>query len=308
MSDRREALAIAVARAGARLLFRAPARIPQPWPVRRAWVELAATANRVPHGVRRSETRLEGVRAERLEPKAGGDGALLYLHGGAYVEGSPRVQRVAAARLAIAAGATAYSADYRLAPEHRFPAAFDDGLAAYRALAEREGAGNVVLAGDSAGAGLALAVALAGRDEGRSPAGLFLICPFVDLAADRSEGSDTDPILSRRYIRVGADAYLDGADPADVRCSPINGDLAGLPPILVHAAEEDPLRPDAEELERRARTAGVDIRLERFPLWHDFHLHAGVLQTADEALARGASFVRERLDATGQRSAKAASR
>jgi epsilon-lactone hydrolase len=299
MGDRREALATAVTRASARALFRAPSRVPQPWSVRRRWVELVATGTRVPRGLNRSEVELGDVRTERLEPPGGGEGSVLYLHGGAYLEGSPRVQRVAAGRLALGAGATSYAPDYRLAPEHRFPAAYDDSLAAYRALAAREGPERVVLAGDSAGAGLALAVAQAARDDGTPPAGLFLMCPWVDLTADRSQGRDSDPILARRYIAIGAREYLDGADPADPRCSPIKGDLAGLPPVLVHTAEEDPLRPDAEALAEEARAAGVDVELENFPLWHDFHMHAGALRVATQALERGATFVRERLGARG---------
>jgi epsilon-lactone hydrolase len=298
MTDRREAIATAVSRAAARAFFRTPTSLPLPWPLKRRFTELVATATRVPRGLARSSVDLGGVRAERLAPEAGADGALLYLHGGAYVQGSPRVQRVAAARLALGGGAVAYSADYRLAPEHPFPAAFDDGLAAYRALADRKGAERIVIAGDSAGAGLGLAVAIAARDEGTPPAGLFLICPWVDLAADRSHGPDSDPILARSFVRDGARAYLNGTDPADPRCSPLHADLAGLPPLLVHSAVEDPLRSDAEALAEKARAAGVEVELETFPLWHDFHMHAGVLRTADEALERGGEFVRRRLAAT----------
>jgi acetyl esterase/lipase len=295
MSGALDAARVAMTRAGARFLFRMPTDAPLPWPVKRRWTELMATANHVPGGLRRSLGTVAGVPVERLEPEDAGDGVLMYAHGGAYVQGSPRVQRVAAAHLALGAGATSYSVDYRLAPEHRFPAAFDDCLAVYRVLAERHGAERIVLAGDSAGGGLSLAVAIAARDEGIAPAGLFLICPWGDLAADRSRGPDTDPILSRAFLRVGADEYLGDADRTDARCSPCHGDLAGLPPMLIHAAEEDPLRPDAETIAERAVAAGVEVDLERFPYWHDFHLHAGLLPGSAEALAAAGAFLRSRL-------------
>jgi acetyl esterase/lipase len=248
----------------------------------------------VPKGLDRSQVELGGVPTERLVPSgATGDDAILYLHGGAFVLGSPRVQRVAAARLALGASATSFAPDYRLAPEHRFPAAYEDCLAAYAALAEGHGEGRIALAGDSAGGGLALSVALGARDAGLpAPAGLFLICPWVDLGTDRSQGRDTDPILARSFLAEGSALYLDGADPADPRCSPINGELAGLPPMLVHTADEDPLRPDAEALVSRAEAAGLEVALERFPLWHDFHMHAGVLDVANDALDQGSEFIR----------------
>jgi len=294
MSDRGQAALTRVARIGDRAFFRFTSDLPLPWSVKRRWTEIVATANRVPGDVKRERIELAGIPTDRLEPADGGEGALLYFHGGAYVQGSPRVQRVAAARLAKGAGATAYAPDYRLAPEHRFPAAYDDCLAAYAALAES--GDRVVLAGDSAGGGLALAVAIGARDAGLpAPAGTFLICPWLDLAADRSHGPDTDPILSRAAVTNGAAVYLDGADPSDPRCSPIRGDLAGLPPILIHTAAEDPIRPDAEALAARATEAGVESELEQFPLWHDFHLHAGALALADAALAKGATFARDRL-------------
>ncbi|HEX6116457.1 MAG TPA: alpha/beta hydrolase [Solirubrobacterales bacterium] len=298
MSARGQRLLTAAERAAARYLFRNPTDLPLPWALKRRWTEVVATANLVPGGLRRASGRIDGVRAERLEPEAGATGGvLLYLHGGGYVQGSPRVQRVIAGRLALAGGATSFAPDYRLAPEHGFPAAFDDCLAVYLALAERHGAGNVAIAGDSAGGGLSLAVALAARDLGRSPAGLFLICPWVDLAADRSRGPSTDPILSRKLLVDGADAYVGAGDRTDPRCSPLHGDLAGLPPILVHTAAEDPLLPDAEALAGRAAAAGAEIELVRFPLWHDFHVHAGILDVADAAIEQAGAFIRERLRA-----------
>ena len=297
MSDTAERFLTGFMRIGSRALFRIPIDLPAPWPVKRRWTELVATINKPPPGLRRARGTIGGVPAERLTPPGSGDGALVYFHGGGYVLGSPRVQRVAPAHLALASGVPAYSVDYRLAPEHPFPAAFQDALNAFRVLAERHGAERLVLSGDSAGGGLALAVALAARDEGATPAGVFLICPWADLAADRSTGPDTDPILSRKFLVDGAAAYLGDRDRTDPRCSPARGDLAGLPPILIHTATEDPLRPDSEQLAGRALGAGVEVELEEFPLWHDFHLHAAELRTSREALERGGAFLRARLSA-----------
>ncbi|MGI8460644.1 MAG: alpha/beta hydrolase [Solirubrobacterales bacterium] len=298
MNETGQRLLTTATRWSARAFFRTPSGLPIPASLKRRWTEIAATANRTPTGLERGEARLGGVAAETLTP-AGAAGSILYIHGGAFFQGSPRVQRPAPAGLALGAGARAYAPRYRLAPEHPFPAALDDCLAAYRALADRE-EGGIALAGDSAGAGLALSVAIAARDEGlEQPAAIFLICPWVDLSADaegtRPPGPGTDPILATSHLEFGARDYLAGHDPHDPRCSPLRADLADLPPILVHTAEEDPLRPDAEALAERVAAAGGEVELRRWPLWHDFHLHAGILRQADKALAEGASFIRDRL-------------
>lgn len=295
MGDRGQAALTRVSRIGSRFLFRAPSDLPLPWRLKRRWTVLVGMTNRKPGGFRRQRTTLAGIPCDRLLPEETRRGSILYLHGGAYVQGAASVQRPAAGGLAAGSGATTFVPDYRLAPEHPFPAAFDDALAAYTELAEREPDG-VILAGDSAGGGLAVAVAIAARDRGMPPpAGIFVICPWLDLAADRSAGPDTDPILSRAIIGVGARAYLGGADASDPRCSPIHGDLAGLPPILIHTAAEDPLRPDSEALAEKARDAGVEAELEEFPLWHDFHQLAGTLTVAAQAVGKGAAFARDRL-------------
>lgn len=295
--DERQPLLTLLTRLVSLAFFHLPTRLPLPVRFQRAWTELLSTTTPAPRGTRVSRIDLGDVPADRIESGGrAGAGSILYFHGGGYLIGSPRVHRGLVARLARSSGAPAYSVDYRLAPEHPFPAAVDDARAAYRALGERD-QGPVVLAGDSAGAGLALAVALACRDEEiLPPAGIFLICPWVDLAVDRRKGRDRDPILPRALVVRGARLYLQGHDPADPLCSPLHGDLSGLPPILVHAAEDDPLRDDAERVAERAMAAGVSAEIRRFALWHDFHAHAGMLRVAERALTEAGIFIRERLD------------
>ncbi|GAA0635903.1 alpha/beta hydrolase [Sporichthya brevicatena] len=262
-----------------------------PRPVRRAALDLVAGSMPRPGGTRASWGRIGGVPALRVDPpgdpKPREQGAVLYFHGGGYVVGSPSSHRPGFVRLAVGTGLPVLGLDYRLAPEHPFPAAFDDGVAAYRAL--RTGgtpAERIILGGDSAGAGMALALAMRLRDEGERPRCAALICPWVDLTAGASwrSGDDPDPLLSRAAVLGFARDYVGGASD-DWRASPLHGDLAGLPPLVVHTAGDDILRPDGLELVERARAAGVTVDHRDYPgLWHDFHALAGLLGAGDDAL------------------------
>jgi cation diffusion facilitator CzcD-associated flavoprotein CzcO len=253
-------------------------------------------------GTRVERTILGGVPAERLRPDgAVRNAALLYLHGGGYCIGSPRTHRALAARLAGAAGVAAYVPDYRLAPEHPHPAALDDALAAYRALLDAGFApGRVLVAGDSAGGGLALALAMALRDAGEpAPAAVGMICPWLDLAPDHAGGrpaSGRDALLSPGALTAWARAYADGHGPEHPAVSPLHGDLSGLPPLVLHSAGDDVLAADAERLAARAR----DIEHRRMDgLWHVPHALTGVMAAADDAVDElGASLAR-RLEAAG---------
>jgi len=288
------------ARIGVRVLVRPALALPLPHRIRRGWFELLAKLDRVPEEFAIAELRLGGVPAERIDPPGSTEGSILYLHGGGYVFGSPRSYRPITSRLAVRSSATVYSLDYRLAPEHPFPAALDDALNAYRALGELSAGEPIALAGDSAGAGLALVLALRARDEELpSPAAICLLCPWLDLESNGSlAGHDRDRALPRVFVERGAAEYLAGHDPRDPRCSPAFADLSNLPPILVHAAGEDILLPEAERFAQRAAEAGTEVEFRRFDaLWHDFHAQAGALPTADAAIAEAGEFVRERLAA-----------
>jgi len=232
-----------------------------------------------------------GVPCEELRAPAGADDArLLYLHGGGYVVGSPRSHRSLIGRMAAGFGAPALAVGYRLAPEHPHPAALDDALAVWTALTESGGsagtglgADRIAVAGDSAGAGLALALALSLRDAGRPlPAALGLISPWLDLAADTSgvrAPAPRDLLLNRTLLRVWAGAYLRaGPGPRDPLVSPLYADLVGLPPLVIHTADDELIRADGRALAQRARAAGVPVTCEELPdLWHDAHMSAALL-------------------------------
>jgi salicylate hydroxylase len=190
---------------------------------------------------------------------------VLHLHGGGYVMGSAELAVPLAGRLAAAVGGWALVPDYRLAPEHPFPAALDDALAAYRWLAREHPQTPILVSGECAGGGLALALALALRDAAgpasRRPAGVHLVSPFGDLApsADVLDAAESDPWLNRIALLQLAACYLHDADPEDPRVSPSRAELSGLPPLLIQAAEPEALFPGARRLADRAGAAGVPV-------------------------------------------------
>lgn len=213
--------------------------------------------------------------------------AVLYLHGGGFTTGSPRAYRTLAAALSRVTGATVYLLDYRLAPEHPYPAALTDTLAAFRALlAAGWPADRVVLAGDSAGGHLALAAALRLRDEGGAlPAGLALISPWLELAGPAPAARSRDPLLQESWLRSCARAYRAGQPPTEPGLNPLAADLSGLPPLHVQAGADELLAGDADRLVERARAAGVPVGYDRWPgMWHNFQVFTGLLAAADQAV------------------------
>lgn len=240
-----------------------------------------------------------GVPAEWVSvPGARRDRAVLYLHGGAYVLGSPETHRGLASRVARAAGMRCLSLDYRLAPEHPFPAALEDALAAWRWL---RGSGleasDLALVGDSAGGGLALATLVALRDAGEPlPAGAACMSPWTDLALEgvsAKSGQTGDPLLTREGLLQLAGAYLGGGNPRDPLASPVYADLAGLPPLLLQAGTREILLDDATRVAERARAAGVSTTLELGEgLIHAWQLF-GDIPESRESLRSIGEFVRE---------------
>ena len=233
-------------------------------------------------------------------PGARGHAVLLYLHGGGYVIGSPRSHRHLAAALARAGGTRALLLDYRLAPEHPFPAALDDAVAAYGwLLAQGVDARRVVVAGDSAGGGLTVATLLALRDRALPlPAGAVCISPWVDLTcggATYVSKAAVDPIVTRDGVAMMAKAYVGAGDPKAPLVSPLFADLRGLPPLLVHVGSDEVLLDDALGLAERARRAGVEVGLEEWPaMIHVWHWFQPMLEEADRAIANIGAFVRAR--------------
>ncbi len=264
----------------------------------RRWLGLAAHLNLPPRGVAITPGTLAGLPGEWLRGRDASPrrGTLLYLHGGAYVVGAPATHRPITGALARGTGLAVFALDYRLAPEHPFPGALDDALAACRALRE---AGPLVLAGDSAGAGLALATALALRDAGEPlPDALYLIAPWVDLTlAQLPAPTPGEAMLSHAWVAAGAAHYLAGGDAAQPGASPLHADLRGLPPTLIQTGSDDLLHGEALRLHDALAAAGVAVRGEVISgRWHVFQLHAGALPSADQALARAAAFIGQAVD------------
>ncbi|MFD7160884.1 alpha/beta hydrolase [Kribbella sp. NPDC059898] len=225
-------------------------------------------------------------------------GVILYLHGGGYVIGSARTGANLAAPLSRRSGVPAVSLEYRLAPEHPFPAGIHDALAAYRELVE--GGQPVVVAGDSAGGGLALGMLIAARAEGLpQPAGAVLFSPWTDVALTGpsiDNRGDYDPLFSRANMAESAALYLGGADPRNELASPVLADLKGLPPLLVQVGTAEVLLDDALRLVARAAEQEVDVSLDVIAgAPHVFQYFAGFLPEADEALDHAATFIATRI-------------
>jgi len=215
-----------------------------------------------------TEVSAGGVPAHWLTaPGAGPGRVLLFLHGGGYELGSLRSDGELAARLGRASGMRVLFPEYRLAPEHPFPAAIDDVLAAWRWLRTQGlDAASLAVAGDSAGGGLAAALLVATRDAGQAlPAAAVLMSPTVDLTssgASMTERADQDPISTPAMLRQFAVGYLAGADPTTPLASPLFASLAGLPPLLIQVGTADLLLSDSERLAAAAAQAGVDVTLQ----------------------------------------------
>ncbi|GJH18731.1 alpha/beta hydrolase [Caballeronia novacaledonica] len=255
---------------------------------------------RVPKGWRLDirETSDEGApRGEWLTPPTNPRATILYLHGGGYYFCSPRSHRAITFGLATRSNASAFSLDYRLAPEHRFPAALDDSVAAYRRLlGDGVPAQSIAIAGDSAGGGLALATLLALRDAGDPlPAAAVLFSPWTDLtcSGDSMRTNDgRDPMYHASVFPLVAAQYLGAADARNPYASPVFGEFEGLPPLLIQVGDTELLLDDSTRIATKARAAGVRIELE---IWrnvpHIFQIWAPFMPEARDALARAAAFI-----------------
>ncbi|MCW2855578.1 MAG: bah 1 [Marmoricola sp.] len=259
------------------------------WDQRRWWSAVAARVGRVPHGVRVESGRLGDLACEITAPSTMRDGlVLLYLHGGGWTVGSPASHRSLVARLAALTGMRTWSIDYRLAPEHPFPAALDDCVAAYQALLDA-GHERIVVAGDSAGGGLTASLGVAVRDRGLvAPAALGMLCPVVYVtrsALDRVVDSHREPLLTSRVLTEMFDAYVGTHDRSDPLLSPLYADLAGLPPVVLDSAADDLLGDQDVAFAQAISAAGGTLDHRHYPgLWHVFHALAGIWPVATEAL------------------------
>jgi epsilon-lactone hydrolase len=275
---------------------------PLPWSLQRAtWRAIALPAFLV-RGAVFERTRLAELDALRVAPRTLAKDAhaptILYLHGGAYLFGSTDEYRDLLARVTRAAGARAVAVDYRLAPEHPFPAALEDALVAYRALLDMGTLpSRLIVAGDSAGGGLAAALLVALRDSGQPlPAGAVLLCPWVDLAAEGGSLISNSPydVFTPELVHAWVRAVLGGADANDPRVSPARADLHGLPPMLVQVGGVEMILDQVLAFAGSARAQGADVRLK---VWkdgfHDFQVYAPALRDGRDAIEEIGAFVRE---------------
>ncbi|MBV8138014.1 MAG: alpha/beta hydrolase [Deltaproteobacteria bacterium] len=230
---------------------------------------------------------MPGARAPRV---------ILYLHGGGYVSGSIAVYRSLAARLSKAAKARVFSIDYRLAPEHPFPAAVEDSVASYRwLLGQKVKPELIAIAGDSAGGGLAAATLVAIRDAGLPrPAAGVLLSPMVDLEGTGESmisKAAEDPMVRKENVAI-VRLYLDGCDPRTPLAAPLYADLVGLPPLLIQVGTSECLLDDSVRLAERARQAQVEVTLERWDrMIHVWQLFAPILDEGQQAIDGIGDFV-----------------
>jgi acetyl esterase/lipase len=232
-----------------------------------------------------------GVPGLLLTPLPDAPATLLHLHGGGHVAGSAFGYRPLAGALAEQVGAGVVVPDYRLAPEHPFPASVEDALRAYRWMLDR-GASRVIVVGDSSGCSLALSFLLSLEQQGLPmPAGAILFCPWVDMTGT---GHDRPPHELDDFRRAAAGLYLSGHPADDPLVNPLSADLTGLPPMLIQAATGDPLLDEARELTDHAQDCGVDARFELFGVdTHDFHIFWSFLPEAAQALQQAGRFARD---------------
>ncbi len=252
-------------------------------------------------GVRLLQVRIDEIPCEWVvAPGADPDLRLLYLHGGGFVSGSGGFYLALAAHLSAAAKCAVLLPDYRLAPEHRFPAGLEDCLRAHGWLTANGPAGPkpakaTFIAGDSAGGNLTLAVLLALRDRRQPlPAAGIALSPTTDLTlASQSLQTVDDPIISASTMPVFRDHYLGKADPGNPLASPVFGDYHGLPPLLVQVGEHEMLRDDSVRVANKARADGIPVKLEVWPgMFHVFQSHEPLLPEAREAIDHAADFMR----------------
>lgn len=261
-----------------------------PFKLRRLLLQSARWMQSKPKDVSRRQVKLGEIRTYHVTALSPDHLTILYLHGGGYVFGGLYTHQALVDEIAHTGNCSVYMPDYRLAPEHPFPAALDDALASYQALLKQGiDASSIVFAGDSAGGGLALALALHCKELALpQPRALVLFSPWVDLTLSLpsyQHRRNRDPMLSPSGLESCAQAYCATTDPSYPLCSPLFADLEELPPIIIQVGSEEILYDDAIALHDRALNAGVTSELTVFPqLWHDFQLQVNKLPEANQAI------------------------
>ena len=248
-----------------------------------------------------TEDNADGVPVEWIaSPASSPARTVFFIHGGSYVSGSISSYRSLGANIGHASGARTLMVDYRLAPEHPYPAAIEDAAKAYMWLIEKHiSADKVVVAGDSSGGGLALALAVYLRDRSLPlPAAVVSLSPMTDMLMSGdtwTTNSKSDVVIYPHKEREFARMYLGGADPLMPYASPIYADMKGLPPVCIQVGTNEVLLSDSTRLAEKARKAGVDVTLEEWEgMQHDWHFTASLVPEGREAIVRLGDFIRER--------------
>lgn len=255
----------------------------------------AGMFGKLPPGIEVSSVTIDGFSAEWICPSLpSNEQAILYFHGGGYVMGSSRAHRGIVAKFVMGSGIGALVFDYRLAPEHPFPAALDDSVAAYRwLLSQGFSPSRIAFAGDSAGGGLCLATLLAIRDKGISlPAAAAVLSPWTDLKCNGNSYTRKDPLAPEGSWLVYSKYYAGESDPTLPLISPLYGDLAGLPPLLISVGEDESMLDDSVQFAEKARIAGVDVKLHVGKgMVHCYPALSPLFPEAKEALERICAFL-----------------
>lgn len=263
----------------------------------------AYAPKRIPKWISIEPVDEDGVKGEwHRSANAEPGRTILYLHGGGYVFGSAKSHRNLTFALARASAANVFSLDYRLAPEHPFPAAVEDAFAVWRRLiSEGRDRARTIVAGDSAGGGLALALMIACKDEGLAlPAGAVLYSPLTDLAvtgASIEKNAKSEAMFMPGCIAGGVHRYLAGADPRTPLASPLHADLVGLPPVLIFASADEALLDDSTRLhEKLLQAGGASTLVVEKGLMHIWPIYAGRIPEAMRTIRRSAAFIAQRLE------------
>ena len=253
-------------------------------------------------GVEVEQTQIAGVDVDWLRPKnARKDKVLMYLHGGAYVMGSPRTHRQLVSHIVRAAGVVAVLPDYRLAPEHPFPAAIDDAVAVYSGLLESGfSAEDIIVSGDSAGGALSVATLLQLRHAGvPMPAAAVLLSPFLDITGSGESATtraDRDPWFDIADLHVVAGYYCpDESEWQNPLVSPVFANVAGLPPMLIQVGDDEILLSDSTRLAEKLEAEGVEVELEVWPhMWHVFQMFIRKMPESGAAVRKIAAYIQKR--------------
>lgn len=271
-----------------------------PVSVQRTIVRQAYRSSVPPRGASFQSTSIGGITSNRTTFGKPDPGAVLYLHGGGYLIGSSTTHRGITGHLAKTSGCSVVTPDYRLAPECPFPAALDDAEACWNGLiAEGLKPEQIAVAGDSAGGGLSVALAMRLRDKGQAlPASLTVFSPWVDLTQAQLYSPECEPVLQLGWTGKAARLYAGQEPLTNPLISPVFGDLGGLPPLLIQVGSQEILLNDAERLADVAHRDGVTTRLEVFnSLWHVFQVHSGQLDRATEAMETAGEHIKQYLEA-----------